>query len=289
MTFITNIAGPSRLPIRAATRVVLARRHASTAAEQVEPAVEGENEVEAVSSDERPRASGEGYQRWLETVGARYHSADQGKAQWLGGVVPFASNPSFRPPPPLSNDLQDVIYAATKRQDKTIGQLAESYNVSKARIQAITKLKQVEAEYRRQSKPLQHAFLAAMEPLLDVKSPFYPHSTKLDTRAERDERYLRDAHPGSSAEKLEEVRWESGMGEGGAFGQGTPRNEGMERAVWEFRDEDEVIREKKVPAAPATLAVRASKTTVPRSDEAKSGFRFIDTSSKKTKRVKGGK
>ena len=69
---------------------------------------------------------------------------------------PFPGNPSFRPPPPLSNALQDRIYEQLVKGEKDIATLAPEYNISKARISAIHKLKQVEAEFRRQvsSMPL---------------------------------------------------------------------------------------------------------------------------------------
>ena len=59
-------------------------------------------------------------------------------------------NPSFRPPPPLGNDLQDVVYAEMRRGAKTLGEIAAEHNVSKARLSAIKKLKDVEQELKRQ-------------------------------------------------------------------------------------------------------------------------------------------
>jgi hypothetical protein len=65
-------------------------------------------------------------------------------------LQPYSSNPSFRPPPPLSNDLQNILYAELSRGNKTVGQLAEQFSVSKARIEAVRKLKEVEREFKRQ-------------------------------------------------------------------------------------------------------------------------------------------
>jgi hypothetical protein len=76
--------------------------------------------------------------------GRDYRSGQRSRRQ------PFASNPTFRPPPPLSNDLQTLLHADVVKGTKTVGQLAEQYNVSKARIEAIRKLKAVEKEFRRQ-------------------------------------------------------------------------------------------------------------------------------------------
>ena len=63
---------------------------------------------------------------------------------------PYPANPSFRPPPPLSNDIQEALYKELKAGKKTIGVLANEYSVSKARIDAVRKLKEVEAEMYRQ-------------------------------------------------------------------------------------------------------------------------------------------
>lgn len=62
---------------------------------------------------------------------------------------PFPANPSFRPPPPLSDDLQNLLYDKL-RSGSTVAQLSHRYNVSKARIEAIRKLKDVELEFKRQ-------------------------------------------------------------------------------------------------------------------------------------------
>jgi hypothetical protein len=72
---------------------------------------------------------------------------------WRSWRQPFATNPSFRPPPPLSNDLQNILYAKLSRGIKA-GQLAEQHNVSKARIEAVNKLKQVEDAFKRQVSSL---------------------------------------------------------------------------------------------------------------------------------------
>ena len=68
----------------------------------------------------------------------------------LNHSQPYASNPSFRPPVPLSNDVQDQINRDLLRWDQDLGSLSEKYGVSKARIHAIRKLKEVEAEFVRQ-------------------------------------------------------------------------------------------------------------------------------------------
>lgn len=185
MPFTTSVAGPSRLPFQAAARParrVLTRAYASSPASdpvQQDAGAEADSaftDADAINDKDSKAAkakekamwgSGEGYIRWLRTEGARYKHVNKGqKANWLGGAVvsasvacgfgqrsrcqPFATNPTFRPPPPLSNDLQTLLHADVVKGTKTVGQLAEQYNVSKARIEAIRKLKAVEREFQRQ-------------------------------------------------------------------------------------------------------------------------------------------
>ena len=85
---------------------------------------------------------------------------------------PYPSNPSFRPPPPLSNDLKDLIYSevytggssssavlstleslkssssptadASLELQKRINQVSEEFGISKKRIEAVLKLKEHE-------------------------------------------------------------------------------------------------------------------------------------------------
>lgn len=91
------------------------------------------------------------FPEWKIAYGSQYRQAKPGsKARWLGNKVPFPNNPSFRPPPPLSNTLQDLIWAELRSGERTVGQLSVKYGVSRARIEAIRKLKEVEAEFRRQ-------------------------------------------------------------------------------------------------------------------------------------------
>ena len=107
-----------------------------------------------------------------------------------------------------------------------------------------------------------------MEPLLGVK--YYPDDNLIST----------------SVESEEEQRYLKGLGAGGAFGdQSTQQDqEGIERTVWEYRDEGF-----KESAAEQAAAVRAAvksgeRKVVKKHKEvtarpAKSVYRFVDTSS----------
>lgn len=90
-----------------------------------------------------------------------------------------------------------------------------------------------------------------MEDLLGVRSPLNPKSKTIDAARERDETTSRALHPSSNVERVEEDRWEAGIGRGGAFGHRTSQveREGLERTVWEFRDEETEMRERKAASS----------------------------------------
>lgn len=102
-----------------------------------------------------------------------------------------------------------------------------------------------------------------MEGLLGVKSPVNPHTKSEDAARERDEATTRASHPSGGIERVEEDRWDAGIGSGGAFGDRSTQagSEGIERTVWEFRDEETEMREKRAVkeagAAKAKPGVRA--------------------------------
>ena len=58
-------------------------------------------------------------------------------------------NPSFRPPAPLGDEAQDVLYAQIKAGAKTLGEISAEFNVSIARLEAIRKLKEVQESFER--------------------------------------------------------------------------------------------------------------------------------------------
>jgi hypothetical protein len=86
-----------------------------------------------------------------------------------------------------------------------------------------------------------------MEGLLGVKSPLDPMTKTSDNARERDEATQRASHPSTGVERVEEDRWDAGIGSGGSFGDRSTqaRSEGIERTVWEFRDEETEMREKR--------------------------------------------
>ncbi|RXK35672.1 hypothetical protein M231_07045 [Tremella mesenterica] len=253
---IITIAGPSRL-----TKAVQLPRAVPPLLHSFHPWTHSSRRSATTSSsaesvsDTRSRGRGnragpvpKSRQEWESDFASIFHSSPRGrKARWLGDSVPYPGNPTFKPPPPLSNELQDSIHAELRTGAKTVGQIADRFNVSKARIEAIRKLKGVEEEYIRQGMPLQYAFLQGMQPLLGVapafRSPRRASSSVENEAAEREMIQLRHEDTTATLERDEESRFEAGIGGGGSFGDRVAQRgaEGLERTVWEFRGEDEVV------------------------------------------------
>jgi hypothetical protein len=85
-----------------------------------------------------------------------------------------------------------------------------------------------------------------MEPLLGVMSGVDARTRQYSEKAQRDATLERETHPSTLVEREEEHRSDTGIGEGGAFaprgGYVNSPDSGLERTVWEFRDEDEVTK-----------------------------------------------
>lgn len=76
-------------------------------------------------------------------------------------LQPYPGNPSFAPPPPLSDRTQDRIYRDLRAGGQTVTALSVKYQVSKARIEAVQQLKEIESEFLRQVSHHSQLFLPA--------------------------------------------------------------------------------------------------------------------------------
>lgn len=91
MSFITSVAGPSRLPYTAIplARAVIARANSTEAAPTPSPDPIQEQDARAASVQAKQLwSSEEGYKAWKEVNAKQYQSVTKGRrAQWLGGSV----------------------------------------------------------------------------------------------------------------------------------------------------------------------------------------------------------
>ncbi|ORY27683.1 eukaryotic mitochondrial regulator protein-domain-containing protein [Naematelia encephala] len=231
---MSAIAGPSRIPWNITRQ---SRLFSSSSRRRAQRPDHVESE-EVVRAKLRDRGYHLGVTRYLNSLAEEFaHPLPGQKAKWLGGNHPYPLNPSFRPPPPLGNQTQDFIYQELCRGVKTTGALAAEFNVSKARVEAIRKLKEVEQEFIRQGLPLQRAFLEAMEPLLGNAASAsirnrYDQQLHVDIAARAED-------PATIVELEEEHRFDAGIGDTGAFGDpALASKEGTQLPAFELRDED---------------------------------------------------
>ncbi|KAI0068061.1 hypothetical protein BV25DRAFT_1875205 [Artomyces pyxidatus] len=82
---------------------------------------------------------------------------------------PFPLNPSFKPPPPLSDDERTLIYTLymSNPEENSVRALSTRFHISIKRLDAILRLKGLE-EHWVKGKPLQTGFRHGMEKLLNV-------------------------------------------------------------------------------------------------------------------------
>ncbi|KAL1748933.1 eukaryotic mitochondrial regulator protein-domain-containing protein [Schizophyllum fasciatum] len=173
----------SSTPARAARRICTTSVcHAEDAAPppQNEPALADSAPPEAAAEARRelpkdddgeqhiPRT----YKEFMQTVGQKYRDVDiNNKNNWLSAdkLSPFPMNPSFRPPPPISDGKKELMWTLFHQDPDANSQLALSrkFGVSLKRVDAILRLKGLEHAMKAE-KPdsLQTGFQKGMEVLL---------------------------------------------------------------------------------------------------------------------------
>lgn len=99
----------------------------------------------------------------------RIHAMRNAKQRsWIGGSVPFPGNPSFLPPEPTSDNIKTEIYNLymTNPEKYNVRAISERYFISIKRVDAILRLKGMEAAWIKEGKVVQNAFQEGMEGLL---------------------------------------------------------------------------------------------------------------------------
>ncbi|KAJ1301494.1 hypothetical protein OPQ81_008750 [Rhizoctonia solani] len=97
---------------------------------------------------------------WFHGEGLPYLNPTPGKPNWLGGDIPYPDNPTFKPPPPLSDVIKSSIYdryltilqpavSKSEAHSQAIRTLSEQFGISIARVEAIIRLKQYEKQYQK--------------------------------------------------------------------------------------------------------------------------------------------
>ncbi|KAF8665316.1 hypothetical protein AX16_000336 [Volvariella volvacea WC 439] len=138
-----------------------------TEAEKAEAAEAAAPEPQPVVSVEEEKSKPETYNQFMKEIGSKFKKAEP--RNWLGGK-PFPMNPSFKPPPPISDALRSQIYHEYMKNPakNNVRALSQKYHLSLKRVDAILRLKGMEAAWIK-GKELQTGFVTGMEKLLGVK------------------------------------------------------------------------------------------------------------------------
>ncbi|KAF8507981.1 eukaryotic mitochondrial regulator protein-domain-containing protein [Hysterangium stoloniferum] len=210
-------SGISQIPLQcqpfSSTSYACAQRNGGSAD------VEVDRYGQPLVSEARGSTSGT-YENWVSSTGRKYMHPNPLGPKWLGRDVPFPLNPTFKPPTPLSDAVRSAVYemyVSNPARNNTHA-VSTRYGISIKRIEAIIKLKSLEAQWKKQ-KPLQTGFLAGMEGILGVPQG----RNKLSIP---DEMHLPSREDAKQADKMSEHM------------DGEKRKRGLSRTFFEPVDED---------------------------------------------------
>ncbi|KIY73504.1 hypothetical protein CYLTODRAFT_365523 [Cylindrobasidium torrendii FP15055 ss-10] len=157
-------------PVSRPRRVALTslrRGYATEAPAANEKDVSGKKEGDE-DGESRKVITADTFQGFMAMHGDKFRKADV-PCKWLGDKVPFPLNPTFRPPPPLSDAVRDTIWKMHMRDPVkySLRELARLFHMSIGRVDAILRMKGMEKDWVKDI-PLQTGFLDGMEFLLKV-------------------------------------------------------------------------------------------------------------------------
>lgn len=90
------------------------------------------------------------YEEWIKGDGKMFEEAPPGHGPFWIGNTPFPLNPSFDPPPPLSQKNKRMIWNLHQTDPKnSVRALSGKFGVSMERVQAVLRLQALEAEWRK--------------------------------------------------------------------------------------------------------------------------------------------
>jgi len=132
------------------------------------------------------RDKGPLYREWLSTIGAQFKEPKLHATNWLGGKWPFPLNPTFKPPPPLSDALRNSIFGAWLRDPNVNNprRLAAQYGISIKRVEAIIRLKSHQKSLGKNVE-LQTGFLRAWESATGVYAGVSPERRDVSAKPDR--------------------------------------------------------------------------------------------------------
>ncbi|KAL1708277.1 eukaryotic mitochondrial regulator protein-domain-containing protein [Schizophyllum commune] len=278
----------SSRPVRAGRRIcTTAVRRAEDAPPPVqnEPAIVDSEPPEAVTEAPRelpkdddgeqhiPRT----YKEFMQTVGQKYRNVDINKKNnWLSAdrLSPFPMNPSFRPPPPISDAKKELMWTLFQQDPDANSQLnlSRKFGVSLKRVDAILRLKGLEHDLKSQEKeagdkvqtPLvQTGFQKGMEVLLgseqaQINANKYALQSQPDptyyNQSEADQLELEENRD-AQRQRYVRMYWESIPEDGREPVVPAALKHAQEKAI-EHSQKAERAKEKLVPKIPETFELR---------------------------------
>ncbi|EJD03749.1 uncharacterized protein FOMMEDRAFT_154854 [Fomitiporia mediterranea MF3/22] len=154
------------------------------------------------------RSVGDDVDKWLTGPGLEYKSPKHGP-NWLGKKYPFPMNPSFKPPPPISNRTKEHMYERFMQDPErfNVRVLSAALGISLKRVDAILRLKGMEKSWLK-GKELQTGFQAGMEQILrseELIMGSVPESRKDVTFADSQDQDEADDH---ARDRYQRLFWE---------------------------------------------------------------------------------
>lgn len=89
------------------------------------------------------------YPEWVSGQGKAYESAPVGRGPFWIGSTPFPLNPTFNPPPPLSQAVRDQMWSLHSQNPSanSVRVLSGRFGVQMERVTAVLRLKALEHEF----------------------------------------------------------------------------------------------------------------------------------------------
>ncbi|KAG6868570.1 hypothetical protein C0993_001017 [Termitomyces sp. T159_Od127] len=149
----------------------------------------------------------ETYKEFMSAAGESFRKAD-GPNKWLGGR-PFPMNPSFKPPPPVSDAVRTAIYKSYMADPiaNDVRALSQKFHLSLKRVDAILRLKGMEADWSK-GIPLQTGFRRGMEMILDVPRQTHGSFGPREDVHEAD-MLEQDENRDAARQRYQQLYWES--------------------------------------------------------------------------------
>ncbi|KAG6831323.1 hypothetical protein H0H92_011238 [Tricholoma furcatifolium] len=149
----------------------------------------------------------ETYKEFMMSAGETFRKANKPN-KWLGGD-PFPMNPSFKPPPPISDSTRTSIYELYMKDPvaNDVRALSQRFHLSLKRVDAILRLKGMEADWVK-GMTLQTGFRQGMETILNVPDQVM----KIDanrTDVHEADMLEQDENRDAARQRYQQMYWES--------------------------------------------------------------------------------